>query len=308
MRRSLIVLPQILSKVRQEKLIAYLKKKTGIVFVFKEEKHFYLIDNELIFLQGLSDISPKSYNIESKINRILDSKLYYENGFIKNLSGSFGLTYEVFNGDEVWIKKEPRYLKDSLNREYVLAHRLRSNDNEFVPKVENFNEEDGSYLQEEAVDSLECYISSTKDLPNMIKLKIVEQIVKAIRHIHSFGVIHRDLHPGNIFKFKDGKWKVSDFGLSYDSISNLSCVEKHNGVYGNPDYISPEQKEHLNNSTFQSDIFSVGKLINFIFNKKPNCYNHPLKNISLKCCSKNPNKRYNNVTLLLEDILKVSII
>ena len=164
MRRSLIVLPQKLSKERQNRLLNYLKEKTGVDFTFDEEHHLDLIDNELVFLIGLSDYSPKSFDAEDKINRILDGKLHFENGFIKNFTGSFGYTFEVLNEGETWIKKEPYFSKDSFNREYVLAERLCGQGNEFVPYVKYFNKEDGSYLQEEAVDSLDCCILNTKDL------------------------------------------------------------------------------------------------------------------------------------------------
>lgn len=305
MRRGLIVLPQKFSLKTQKLLIKHFEENGITIPDFSESNHIALIDNELVFLSALSDFSPKSIDIETKINTILEGKLFYENGEIKNFTGSFGYTYMFSYDGETWIKKVPYFPLDSFNREYTIAIKLRNTGSEFVPIVKNYNKDDGSYVQEIAIDSLENYINSNKDLSDDERLKIIEEIVSSIKHIHSFGIVHRDLHPGNVFLFNYGlnkRWKISDFGLSYDAINNVSCVDKYNGRYGDQDFISPEQKKHLNNATFLSDIYSIGRLINFIFTKKANNYKHKMSFIAMKCCSNNPNTRYENATLLLETI------
>ena len=306
MRRSLIVLPQRFPKGIQKRLIDYLNEKTKIIFNFEEENNYDLIDREFLFLNALSDFSPKNIDIESSINRALEDKLFYENGEIKNFTGSFGFTFIFEYEGKAWIKKVPYYPTDSFNREYMFASKLCGAGSDFVPMVANYNKDNGSYMQEVAIDSLDNYIESNKDLSDNERLKTAIEIVSSIKHIHSFGIIHRDLHPGNVFLFNNEdikRWKISDFGLSYDTINKLSCVDKHNGRYGDQDYISPEQKKHLDNATFKSDIYSIGRLINFIFTKKPNNYKHKLGLITTKCCSNNPVERYDNATILLEIIL-----
>lgn len=305
MRRGLIVLPQKFPIRAQQQLNHYLIDKTKHAFDFSEDNHFVLIDNEFMFLNALSDFSPKNLGIDELINRVLDGKLFFENGEIKNFTGSFGFTFMFTYEGEVWIKKVPYYSSDDFNREYAIANKLCNTGAEFVPIVKNYNNDDGSYIQEIAIDSLDNYINSNNNLSDDERFKIVVEIVLSIKHIHSLGIIHRDLHPGNVFLFRDGngqRWKVSDFGLAYDTINGVSCVDEHNGRYGDRDFISPEQKKHLNNATFLSDIYSIGRLMNFIYTKKANDYNHMVGYIATKCCSRKPEERYENVSLLLDAI------
>ena len=44
--------------------------------------------------------------------------------------------------------------------------------------------------------------------------KIFLQIVNGLVHVHSKGIVHRDMKPANIFASKDGNFKIGDFGLS----------------------------------------------------------------------------------------------
>ena len=127
--------------------------------------------------------------------------------------------------------------------------------------------------------------------------------------IHTHGIVHRDLHPGNVFKFKDNnteKWKLADFGLAFDTNNDVSCGERHPGCYGDMDFISPEQLNNFDIVSFQNDIYSVGRLINFIFTKRAKNSNHTLKEISEKCCSRHIENRYSSSAALLSDFLNLS--
>lgn len=44
------------------------------------------------------------------------------------------------------------------------------------------------------------------------------EIVLAVEHLHKYEIIHRDLKPENIVLDKDGHIKLTDFGLSADSL------------------------------------------------------------------------------------------
>lgn len=45
-------------------------------------------------------------------------------------------------------------------------------------------------------------------------LHFITQIVKALGHAHSRGIIHRDIKPHNIMVLRDGSVKVADFGIA----------------------------------------------------------------------------------------------
>ena len=60
MRRELIELPLIFSKIKQEYLKNYLKNEIGVDFEFDEKYHSFLIDYELLFMNAVSDVAPSA--------------------------------------------------------------------------------------------------------------------------------------------------------------------------------------------------------------------------------------------------------
>ncbi|CAI2165129.1 5337_t:CDS:2 [Funneliformis geosporum] len=80
-------------------------------------------------------------------------------------------------------------------------------------------------------------------------------IIVAIRHLHDEGVIHRDLHSGNIlYKKYTNSWYISDFGFCGPADMPLQSI------YGNLPYIAPEVISDKRN-TRASDIYSIGMLM-----------------------------------------------
>ena len=84
------------------------------------------------------------------------------------------------------------------------------------------------------------------------------QILGALSHAHSKGVIHRDVKPENVMLMRDGSIKVIDFGIAkLPDSKSLTVIDK---AIGTVNYISPEQASGKN-SDEKSDIYSTGILL-----------------------------------------------
>ncbi|CAL4858893.1 Serine/threonine-protein kinase PknD [Microbacterium sp. MM2322] len=95
-------------------------------------------------------------------------------------------------------------------------------------------------------------------------LALLEPVASALTYLHANGVLHRDLSPNNVLKVGE-TWVVSDFGLSVSSSLPTSYQTSMGvGGYGSPAFVSPEQRIDLRSATQQSDIYSLGKLVQFL--------------------------------------------
>jgi len=115
------------------------------------------------------------------------------------------------------------------------------------------------------------------DIPYALSLFL--QTCQGVKHVHSQGLIHRDLKPNNIFIDDTGAVKVGDFGLSRESSGESSGKEGKEGETGvltksstcyNADitagvgtrsYASPEQMKGGSDYDSSADIYSLGIIL-----------------------------------------------
>lgn len=96
--------------------------------------------------------------------------------------------------------------------------------------------------------------------------RIMGELLGALNHAHTHGVVHRDMKPANVILLADGQVKVADFGIARIETSELTQAGT---VLGTPSYMSPEQ--FLGQPVDgRSDLFSCGVILyQFLTGEKP---------------------------------------
>ena len=131
-----------------------------------------------------------------------------------------------------------------------------------IVTVFDYVEQDGApYIVMEYVNAgtLENVINSATMLPVRQVGEIMAQLLFALDHAHSKGVVHRDVKPANILCPSATSIKVTDFGVArFDALglTNPNGI----GAIGTPNYMSPEQ--FLGRPVDgRADLFSAGVIL-----------------------------------------------
>ena len=87
--------------------------------------------------------------------------------------------------------------------------------------------------------TLKDYMDFTGIIPENETIGYIKQTLRALRHAHERGIVHRDIKPQNIMLLDDGTIKVMDFGIAH--VSNFETITMTDTAIGSVHYISPEQ-------------------------------------------------------------------
>lgn len=201
---------------------------------------------------------------------------------------------------EHYPNEEYRY---RLNREISLLNELQGCENiiELLDSGHDIEKEKLWYLMPFAKLNLYNYIKKHNGtLDQKARYNLVEQVINAIKFAHDKKKLHRDISPNNVLVFeKDGNilLKVSDFGLGKDTESLSFYTNSGASGYGQILYVSPEQRIKLKDATVKSDIYSLGKLVYFIFTAKDpdNLKQFELSSLVTKSIEDNPDDRFADI-------------
>jgi tetratricopeptide (TPR) repeat protein/tRNA A-37 threonylcarbamoyl transferase component Bud32 len=130
-------------------------------------------------------------------------------------------------------------------------------------------------------------------VPKARAAEILTGILDGLEAAHSAGVIHRDLKPSNVMIQDSGRIVLLDFGLARHA-AETSQTQRIRGTLG---YMAPEQ--HRGESTFRSDIYSLGLLIHFMLTARdvgggervPRAWREPLR----RCTAVAAEERYASI-------------
>ncbi|MCT8572374.1 serine/threonine protein kinase [Glaesserella parasuis] len=171
--------------------------------------------------------------------------------------------------------------------------------------MHNLNNENPWFLMELAEISLADELSKGS-LSNDEKISALKMLLSAVDYIHCFkdkngitGYVHRDIKPANILKFKNGVYKLSDFGLirtqDPSATSKLTTINK---IFVSGKYTAPEIQE-AGQYSVQSDIYAIGKVIYDLQ------LGDKFDQIADKCTQQRPNKRYVSVKEIILEVQNI---
>ncbi len=167
----------------------------------------------------------------------------------------------ILDGEEVAVKVlRTNYQTDpiAVARFQREARAMADLNHPHIVRITDIGEEDGQqYLAMEYVAGLDLkrYIKEHYPLSNEEAVRIMGQILLAMRLAHTRGIVHRDLKPQNILLTPDGTAKVTDFGIAV-AFAETSLTQT-NSMLGSVHYLSPEQARG-SKATVQSDIYAMG--------------------------------------------------
>ncbi len=116
------------------------------------------------------------------------------------------------------------------------------------------------YIVMEYIDgiSLKDYIEQQHVVRVKEAVHFTTQILRALMHAHSRGIVHRDIKPQNIMLLSNGRIKVTDFGIARLANSQTSTITDK--AIGSVHYIAPEQARGAATDA-RADLYSVGVML-----------------------------------------------
>jgi len=89
-------------------------------------------------------------------------------------------------------------------------------------------------------------------------VKYVQQVARALEHLHSNRVVHRDVKPSNILIDRSGSARLADLGLAVVAV-DYRITRTEQGL-GSPAFAAPEQLQGRGHGP-RSDIYSLGRVL-----------------------------------------------
>ena len=224
------------------------------------------------------------------------------------------------------LKKEFSKDKNFVSKFRAEAQSAASLIHPNIVNVYDVGEDNGMYyIVMELIEgiTLKSYIQKKGSLSFKETVSIAIQIANGMECAHNNQIVHRDIKPQNIMISREGKVKVTDFGIARAASANTMSGNAMGSVH----YISPEQAggKYVDE---KSDIYSLGitmfemltgkvpfdgestvsialmHIQNSVPSVKEYLDNVPisLEKIILKCTQRNANNRYPKTALLIADL------
>lgn len=187
--------------------------------------------------------------------------------------GSFGLVYKVHDkgGNSFAFKllklwEIPPDVRESLTARFKMEFETGRIDSEYLVRSLDYGMMYGNpFIVMEFCDGGDINSYSGKHSVNLSKLAC--HVLYGLDALHKEGKVHRDLKPENVLIKHNGKFALTDFGISGDRNKTLTEVNffgKPLQIFGTYAYMPPEQVKPIKHAPMvlpTTDIFSFGVMM-----------------------------------------------
>ena len=292
------------------------------------------------------DQAPIPEEISWEIGTIILDEYKVIKSLGKGGSGAVYLVERIADGDLFAVKKSRFSIQNDALKEKLFFRELRTwidlPEHPHLTACYFFRSTpEGIIIFSEYVDggSLSDWIHQGKltDFKRVLDISI--QFAWGLGAVHSCGMVHKDIKPGNVLMMQDGTVKVADFGLARvheliherpepsSSRQSLSKSSISSGLM-TPAFSSPEQSRYLP-LDFRTDIWSYGVSILTLFTGPPKWmlgtfadkilenYTTPGKaspilpipesvaKVLVRCLQQNPKDRWNSMDLIADEFVRI---
>lgn len=280
---------QFVSK-RREALNDFVQQLINIPKVFNSRHfaQFMQIDEQRI-LELFKGMAPKLRNMQTKGAKLDNSLSPNDFELLRVIGkGTFGKVLQVRKKDTGNI-----YAMKVLSKQTVLAKKQVKNtkterkvleliDHPFIVSLKfAFQTQDKLYMVLDYFTGGELFFHLNKGRFKEDRAQFfAAELVLSLECLHSHGIIYRDLKPENILLDEDGHVRLTDFGLSKESVSEGEVTHT---FCGTPHYLAPEIINRLGYSK-EVDWWSLGTLLYEMVTGLPPFYHTNVKKMYENIC------------------------
>ena len=187
--------------------------------------------------------------------------------FLKKLGTSSHSSVYLAEREKTGVKMVLKVLRQiaDVNDESIAAFDRFLQEYEMIADIDHPNivsiydlgvADDHAHIAMEYLDAGDLRQRIGEKIYASVAVKYLREIASALARIHSVGILHRDLKPGNIMLRRDNSIALIDFGLAKRLRLQME-ITGSGEIFGTPYYMSPEQG-HGNPVDERSDIYSLG--------------------------------------------------
>lgn len=101
-----------------------------------------------------------------------------------------------------------------------------------------------------------------------VALGIVKEVGLALNAAHEKRLLHRDVKPNNVMLTRDGRVKLTDFGIVKDMAQDVNLTPA-NELLGTPHYMAPEQFDGAEYASVRGDVYALAATLYHALSGEP---------------------------------------